>query len=87
MMADFYFLLISGNPALSFGKGWAGASTFKTIFMKNIKIILPLILIFYSTLFFAQNEFSKWYFGAFAGLDFSTSPPTILTKSIYKRFP
>ena len=86
-MADFGFLLISGNPALSFGKGWAGASTFKTIFMKKIKIILPLILIFYSTLFFAQNEFSKWYFGNNAGLDFATNPPTILTKSIYKRFP
>lgn len=27
----------------------------------------------------AQNEFSKWYFGTYAGLDFSTSPPTALT--------
>lgn len=27
----------------------------------------------------AQNEFSKWYFGFNAGLDFSTSPPTVLT--------
>ncbi len=27
----------------------------------------------------AQNEFSKWYFGANAGLDFSTQPPTVLT--------
>lgn len=26
----------------------------------------------------AQNEFSKWYFGTYAGLDFSTSPPTAL---------
>ncbi len=50
--------------------------------MKNIKIILPLILIFYSTLFFAQNEFSKWYFGGYAGLDFSTNPPTILTNGM-----
>lgn len=25
-----------------------------------------------------QNEFSKWYFGSFAGLDFGTVPPTIL---------
>jgi hypothetical protein len=82
MMADFGFRLISGNPALSFGKGSVGASTLKTIFMKKIKIILPLILIFYSTLFFAQNEFSKWYFGGYAGLDFSTNPPTILTNGM-----
>ena len=86
-MADFYFLLISGNPALSFGKGSVGASTLKTIFMKKIKIISTLFLIFNSTLIFSQNEFSKWYFGSSAGLDFATSPPTILTKSIYKRFP
>ncbi len=86
-MTDFYFLLISGNPALSFGKGSVGASTFKTIFMKKIKIISTLFLIFNSTLIFSQNEFSKWYFGSSAGLDFATSPPTILTKSIYKRFP
>jgi hypothetical protein len=82
MMADFGFRLISGNPALSFGKGWAGASTFKTIFMKKIKIISTLLLIFNSSLFFSQNEFSKWYFGQFAGLDFSTSPPTILTNGV-----
>jgi hypothetical protein len=79
MMADFGFLLISGNPALSFGKGSVGTSTLKTIFMKKIKIIFILFLIFNSSLFFSQNEFSKWYFGQFAGLDFSTSPPTILT--------
>ena len=87
MMADFYFRLISGNPALSFGKGSVGTSTLKTIFMKKIKIISTLLLIFNSSLFFSQNEFSKWYFGSSAGLDFATSPPTILTKSIYKRFP
>ena len=79
MMTDFYFLLISGNPALSFGKGSVGTSTLKTIFMKKIKIISTLFLIFNSSLFFSQNEFSKWYFGSFAGLDFATSPPTILT--------
>lgn len=27
----------------------------------------------------AQNEASKWYFGVYAGLDFMTTPPTILT--------
>ena len=79
MMADFGFRLISGNPALPFGKGSVGTSTLKTIFMKKIKIISTLFLIFNSSLFFSQNEFSKWYFGSFAGLDFATSPPTILT--------
>lgn len=29
--------------------------------------------------FFAQNEATKWYFGSFSGLDFMTSPPTLLT--------
>jgi len=27
----------------------------------------------------SQNEFCKWYFGTLAGLDFTTSPPTVLT--------
>lgn len=31
---------------------------------------------------FAQNETSKWYFGHNAGLDFSTSPPTVITGSL-----
>lgn len=31
---------------------------------------------------FAQNETQKWYFGANAGLDFSTSPPTVLTNGM-----
>jgi len=30
----------------------------------------------------AQNEFSKWYFGNQAGLDFSTQPPTVLSNGI-----
>ena len=30
----------------------------------------------------SQNEFSKWYFGVQAGLDFSNSPPTPLTNGI-----
>ena len=28
---------------------------------------------------FSQNEGKVWYFGSYAGLDFNTSPPTILT--------
>jgi len=47
--------------------------------MKKIKSILFLLILFSASIHFSQNEFSKWYFGQFAGLDFSTSPPTILT--------
>ena len=37
------------------------------------------ILIFFNFSLFSQNETKKWYFGAQAGLDFSTTPPTVLT--------
>ena len=30
----------------------------------------------------SQNETKKWYFGNQAGLDFMTSPPTILTNGV-----
>src|SRR5436190_5436154 len=46
---------------------------------QNIK---DLICIFLCLSFFivqSQNENKKWYFGNQAGLDFMTSPPTILT--------
>lgn len=45
--------------------------------MRRFKIYL-LVLISLTRLS-AQNEASKWYFGVNAGLDFMTSPPTILT--------
>ncbi len=35
--------------------------------------------IFLSHFGFSQQEFSKWYFGLQAGLDFSSSPPTALS--------
>lgn len=44
-------------------------------------IILMLVLSFANSVT-AQNEFSKWYFGLNAGLDFSTSPPIALTNGI-----
>jgi PKD repeat protein len=43
------------------------------------KISAIIIVILITSNFTAQNEFSKWYFGYNAGLDFTTSPPTILT--------
>ena len=45
--------------------------------MKN-KIVLLCLLVSQLTAF-SQNETSKWYFGTYCGLDFMTSPPTILT--------
>lgn len=35
-----------------------------------------------NTFLFSQNETSKWYFGIEAGLDFMTSPPTVLTNGV-----
>lgn len=43
------------------------------------RYILFVFLFLLSAFTFSQNETKKWYFGANAGLDFSTSPPTILT--------
>lgn len=34
----------------------------------------------------SQNEFSKWYFGTQAGLDFMTNPPTVLTNGALNVF-
>ena len=49
-----------------------------------MKLLLSkkLIIFFLLSCFFivdAQNEFSKWYFGQGAGLDFTSAPPTVLT--------
>lgn len=44
-----------------------------------MKKIFLLIALGVSLNSFSQLEFSKWYFGLKAGLDFSTSPPTVLT--------
>jgi PKD repeat protein len=50
--------------------------------MKITKKIYTLVLTVFAFTAPAQKEFSKWYFGQNAGLDFSTSPPTILTNGI-----
>ncbi len=47
----------------------------------NKLIIVFLVLILPVTKCYSQNEASKWYFGAKAGLDFSTNPPTVLLNS------
>ncbi|WP_317899529.1 T9SS type A sorting domain-containing protein [Aurantibacillus circumpalustris] len=50
--------------------------------MKITRKIYLLLVLFCSLYSPAQLEFSKWYFGAKAGLDFSTNPPTILTSGV-----
>ena len=45
----------------------------------KFKYLLLLYLTISWLVFFAQNQNSKWYFGGYAGLDFMTTPPTVLT--------
>ena len=52
---------------------------FKMTEKPNFFILMAMILIGSSNRFSAQNEFKNWYFGNFAGLSFTTSPPTIQT--------
>ena len=44
----------------------------------SIKIILLSIVSLISIAFFSQGEGNNWYFGNYAGLSFSTDPPTLL---------
>jgi PKD repeat protein len=54
----------------------------KFSFMKKPILLLILVLNLVSTLIISQNENAKWYFGANAGLDFMTTPPTVLTNGM-----
>jgi hypothetical protein len=48
--------------------------------LKNTSFFrLLLALALYCTPGLSQNQNKKWFFGALAGLDFMTTPPTILT--------
>jgi len=51
----------------------------KEIFNTNY---LTLLIFLLSSALAAQNETKIWYFGVNAGLDFNTSPPTILTNGV-----
>src|SRR6185436_19255744 len=55
--------------------------TFPLSLQKRILYFIVFFLL--GILAFSQNENKKWYFGNHAGLDFSTTPPTILTGSMY----
>src|SRR4051812_35080722 len=63
-------------------------------FGSDIRLITPphiRSLLFLASLFLAisgwsqQGTTSKWYFGRFAGLDFSPNPPTAITGSVNTR--
>ena len=41
-----------------------------------------ILFLTFNTVLFSQNETSKWYFGIEAGLDFMTSPPTVLNNGV-----
>jgi gliding motility-associated-like protein len=43
--------------------------------MNRIKIILSFLILFLSSITFAQLEGANWYFGTYAGLDFSSGNP------------
>lgn len=52
-----------------------------------VKNLIPILLCFcISSKYTAQNESTKWYFGAYAALDFMTNPPTILNNSAMDKF-
>jgi hypothetical protein len=47
--------------------------------MKHLRIRVVFVCLFLQFVSTAQNEALNWYFGNFAGISFSTSPPTVLT--------
>lgn len=44
----------------------------------HLKIVMLLLLFLFQKAVVAQNEGNNWYFGTQAGLDFSTSPPSVI---------
>jgi gliding motility-associated-like protein len=64
-------------------------SNFDRLYIKSMyhRYILFSYLFLLSVFTFSQNETKKWYFGAGAGLDFNTNPPTILNNgSLYNMY-
>ena len=45
----------------------------------SLKSFCIAALLLFNISLFSQNQTKKWYFGDQAGLDFNTTPPTILT--------
>lgn len=51
-----------------------------------MKTYLPVLLLCLGANALAQNEFTKWYFGKYAGLDFMTTPPSNITHTTLNTF-
>jgi hypothetical protein len=66
----------------TFDQGKHGLNDQGSIMNKLFGLFLCGLILISTQSLTAQNEFSKWYFGQQAGLDFSTSPPTALTKGV-----
>jgi hypothetical protein len=49
--------------------------------VKTSQLSIALLFLFIAIKSIGQLEYSKWYFGNYAGLDFTTSPPTTLQNS------
>ncbi|WP_282053397.1 hypothetical protein [Maribacter luteus] len=49
--------------------------------ISNIRNLVGFVVMFSVFQLSGQNENKIWYFGENAGLDFNTSPPTVLTNS------
>jgi hypothetical protein len=50
------------------------------------KLLACIALVFASGTGIGQNEYTKWYFGNKAGLDFMTSPPSVLTNGMLNSY-
>ncbi len=51
--------------------------------MKTIKFYITILLLLVKTVTFSQKQNNIWYFGSRAGLDFNTTPPTILNDGVF----
>lgn len=47
---------------------------------------LSVFLMCFALSFMGQNEFAKWYFGKYTGLDFMTNPPSVINHSTLNTF-
>ncbi|MDQ3394069.1 MAG: hypothetical protein M3512_08160, partial [Bacteroidota bacterium] len=52
--------------------------------MNWFRFLLSIMLLTISITSFAQKETNIWYFGDYAGLDFNSNPPKVLTDGALK---
>jgi gliding motility-associated-like protein len=51
--------------------------------MNNLKFYITILLIFLKLVCYSQNQNNIWYFGEKAGLNFNTTPPTVLNDGVF----